>query len=190
MATRDIVGIAYSAGGLGPLRALIGGLPRSVPAPPGHHLVIHEDELLLTRGPKINRLRPSADTLFRSIARRHGARGVAVVLPGALDDGAAGAAAVAARGGTVIVQEPAHAEYASMPSSALKSVPDAVIVSTENLAEAVLDLVGKEIQDTLDPIPADLLWETDMTELGEEVPPDRPGPAGPHPSAARRASAP
>src|SRR5690349_1241127 len=57
-------------------------------APPGHHLLVHEEELLLTRGPKINRVRPSADALLRSIARWHGPRGVAVVLSGTLDDGA------------------------------------------------------------------------------------------------------
>jgi two-component system chemotaxis response regulator CheB len=224
MATRDIVGIACSAGGLTPLRELIAGLPPSVPAstlvvrhlssdskgmlpsilmrsgklpaafaqhgelispgrvqiaPPGHHLLVHEEELLLSRGPKINRVRPSADALFRSMARWHGSRAVAVVLSGTLDDGAAGAAAIAARGGAVIVQDPDEAGFPSMPANALRSAPGAVTAPTAQLAEAVLDLVGKPVADTAGPIPADLIWETDMTELAEETPPDRPPPGRP-----------
>ena len=224
MPTRDVVGIACSAGGLTPLRALIAGLPGSVPAgllvvrhlsadssgklpsiltrsgkltaafaghgeriqygriqiaPAGHHMVVHEEELMLTRGPKINRVRPSADALFRSLARWHGSRSVAVVLSGMLDDGAAGAAAVAARGGTVLVQQPSDADYPSMPSAALKTVPGAISVPSSKLAEAVLDLVGREVAAPSEPASAELVWETDMAEPAEDVPPDRPRPGWP-----------
>jgi two-component system chemotaxis response regulator CheB len=79
------------------------------------------------------------------------------------------------------VQDPTDADFPSMPASALKSVPGAIMASTADLAEAVLDVVGTEVPDNPEPIPADLLWETDMTELAEEVPPDRPRPGRPAP---------
>ena len=62
----------------------------------------------------------------------------AVVLTGANDDGARGAEAVHAAGGTVIVQNPATAERAEMPAAAIQRVEvDAVLELEEIAAELV-----------------------------------------------------
>ena len=64
--------------------------------------------------------RPSADELFLSLARNAGAGAIAVVLTGMGDDGAAGAAAVQAAGGAVIVQDEATSVVWGMPRAALE----------------------------------------------------------------------
>jgi two-component system, chemotaxis family, protein-glutamate methylesterase/glutaminase len=91
-------------------------------APPDHHLELEGERMVLSRGPRENRARPSIDALFRSAAHSHGARVAGVVLTGNLDDGTAGLHAIKRRGGVAIVQDPAAAKHPGMPQSALLNV--------------------------------------------------------------------
>lgn len=93
-------------------------------APPDHHLIIiiEDGHILLSRGPKENRHRPSVDPLFRSAARAYGRQVIGIVLTGSLDDGTVGLQTVKKAGGVAIVQEPDDAVCADMPRSAIDHV--------------------------------------------------------------------
>jgi two-component system, chemotaxis family, protein-glutamate methylesterase/glutaminase len=91
-------------------------------APPDHHMLLDGTTMRLSRGPKENHARPAIDPLFRSAAYTFGAGAIGVVLTGQMDDGTAGLKAIKACGGVAVVQDPATAEVASMPLSALRNV--------------------------------------------------------------------
>lgn len=91
-------------------------------ARPDHHLLLEGNRVLVTRGPKENRFRPSIDALFRSAAYTYGPRVIGVVLTGYLDDGTSGLWSVQRMGGVAVVQEPSDAEQPSMPTNALEFV--------------------------------------------------------------------
>ena len=97
-------------------------------APPDRHMVLHDGTLRLLDTATENFARPAADPLFRSAAAQYQARVVGVVLSGDLDDGASGLAAIRARGGYAVVQDPDDSEAPSMPRSAIAASdgPDAV----------------------------------------------------------------
>lgn len=161
-ATRDIVVIGASSGGLEPLRRILADLPAGLPASifvvlhvgpvshlaailqkssalpvqraatgmpykrghvyvavPGKHLLLHDDHILVRRGPRENQARPAIDPLFRTAAASFGGRVIGVVLSGALSDGAAGLLAIKRCGGLAVVQDPADALVPNMPASAL-----------------------------------------------------------------------
>ena len=106
-------------------------------APPDWHVLVRDRHIRLERGPKENGVRPAIDPLFRSIAEAYGRCAVAVVLSGSLSDGAAGAAAVATTGGTVLVQDPDDAIVPGMPEAALAAVPGAEAFTAAGLTAQI-----------------------------------------------------
>lgn len=88
-------------------------------APPDNHLLLKENEMLVTKGARENRYRPGVDPLFRSAAVAYGSSVIGIILTGLLDDGTAGLMAVAKCGGVTVVQDPKDAAYPDMPQSAM-----------------------------------------------------------------------
>ena len=87
----------------------------------------------MQRGPHENLHRPSVDALFRTAAHHYASRVIGVVLSGALDDGAAGLAAIKRAGGIAIVQDPADARVRDMPLNALERAGADHVVSSAAL---------------------------------------------------------
>jgi two-component system chemotaxis response regulator CheB len=112
-------------------------------APPDHHLLIEEDHVLVTRGPKENRFRPSIDALFRSAAYTYGPRVIGVVLTGFLDDGTSGLWSVQRLGGLVVVQDPNDADFPAMPTNALEFVTADHIVPLSQIGSLLTRLTSE-----------------------------------------------
>jgi two-component system chemotaxis response regulator CheB len=89
---------------------------------PDRHLLVGENGVIVSRGPKENNFRPSIDVLFRSAACHFGSRAIGVVLSGSLSDGSSGLFAIKQVGGLAVVQDPNEAPYPSMPNSAIARV--------------------------------------------------------------------
>jgi two-component system chemotaxis response regulator CheB len=103
-------------------------------APGNFHLLLERgaQSIALSTDPPVRFARPSIDVLFESVAAGVGSRAIGVVLTGASDDGARGAAAIKRAGGRVIVQTPESAESAVAPNAALARIrPDAVLALDE-----------------------------------------------------------
>jgi two-component system chemotaxis response regulator CheB len=117
---------------------------RVVVAPPGRHTLITPGlGIALIESGAFPPSRPSADLLLTTLAVAVGGRAIAAVLSGGGHDGATGASAIHAFGGTVLAtDEPSSREF-SMPLAAIKR-DDAVdaIVPLDDVAARLIALVG------------------------------------------------
>ncbi len=113
-------------------------------APPDRHLLLRQDVLRVTRGPRENRFRPAIDPLFRTAATEfHGAIGI--ILSGGQDDGAAGLAMIKRSGGIAMVQDPAEALQSSMPEAALRHVAADYVLSAKDMPAVLAGLVRERL---------------------------------------------
>jgi len=106
-------------------------------APADYHLLIEDTHFSLSTDEPVRYSRPSIDVTFQSAADSYGARAVGVVLTGANADGAAGLRRIVDRGGLAFVQMPQTAESPAMPTAALRSVPDARVLTIAEIATAI-----------------------------------------------------
>jgi len=108
--------------------------------PRDRHLSLEKGNVRVECGPKENRFRPSVDILFRSAASTYGRRVVGVVLTGYLDDGTAGLWHIKKHGGVAIVQDPADAQFSSMPQSAIENVDIDYVLPLKRIGEKLVEL--------------------------------------------------
>jgi two-component system chemotaxis response regulator CheB len=134
-------------------------LGRVYVAVPGVHLLLHDQHILLRRGPRENPARPAIDPLFGSAACSFGARVIGVVLSGALNDGTAGLLAIKRCGGVAVVQQPDDAAVREMPLSALLRVDIDHVAAAAELGGLLARLALEPAGET-PPIPLEIRLET------------------------------
>jgi len=115
-------------------------------APPDNHVLANEDgTVALSQSELVHFVRPSADLLFESAAGAYRDRVVAVVLTGTGSDGSMGVRAVKSVNGTVIVQDPADAEFDGMPKAAVATGDVDFVLRLDEIPNALLTLVLGEL---------------------------------------------
>ena len=179
--TRSVLPAILERGGPLPAAHAVDGEPlvggRIYVAPPDRHLLVRDGTVVLGRGPRENGHRPAVDVLFRSVARWYGPAAIGVVLSGALDDGAAGAAVVARHGGRVVVQEPTEALYDGMPASAIRADDPDAVVPVAAMAALLVEWSREQVHAPAPHSDGDLVVETDVADMVDAAldDPQRPG---------------
>lgn len=119
--------------------------------------------MLVKRGPKENRFRPSIDALFRSAAYTYGPRVIGVILTGMLDDGTSGMWSIKRLGGVSVIQDPQEAAYPSMPNSVAQQVAVDYCVRLADLASLFRKLMDQPVGQR------PTLSEAEETRINSEV---------------------
>ena len=109
-------------------------------APADYHLLVEPPHFSLSVDEPVLYARPSIDVLFESAADAFGKAIIGVILTGASQDGAHGAAQIQKRGGTVIVQEPATAESPTMPFAALAATQTRFVLPLDQIAATLIQI--------------------------------------------------
>ena len=116
-------------------------------APGGMHMTITGDvgdaTIALDQSPPVWGVRPTADPLFRSIARRFRAASVAVVLTGMGRDGAEGVRAIREAGGRAVLQDRATSTIFGMPNAALQLAGADRVAALGEIAPAIVAMLGE-----------------------------------------------
>ncbi len=115
---------------------------RAFVAPGSYHLRVRAalpyPRVALDDGPPVNGVQPAVDVTLQDVARVWGPRTVAVILTGMGRDGAQGAVAVKAAGGTVVVQDQATSVIYGMPRAVVERGAADVVLPLDRIPEAIL----------------------------------------------------
>jgi two-component system CheB/CheR fusion protein len=87
--------------------------------PPGRYLIVQRGKIRLTHPAEPRGLRLPIDVLFYSMAEETAECAIGIILSGSGADGSLGLRAIKGHGGLGMVQDPATAEYDSMPRNAI-----------------------------------------------------------------------
>jgi len=115
-------------------------------APPDEHLLVGPGKIQLAHSQLVHFSRPSIDLLFESVAGMYGSRSIGVILSGSNSDGAVGIRAIKEAGGTTLAQDPASADFKTMPQAAISTGCIDLVVSIAGIAEALKNLCeGRQV---------------------------------------------
>ena len=106
--------------------------------PPGKYLTMVDGEVRLTEPEATRGRRVPIDVFLRTLAAAYGRNAICVILSGTGSDGTLGLKRIKEDGGIAIVQDPADAEYDSMPRSAIATnLVDLILPAAEIPAKLV-----------------------------------------------------
>lgn len=109
-------------------------------APADYHLLVEYGYFSLSIDEPVSYARPSIDVLLESAADSYSDRAIGVILTGANQDGVQGLAALKARGGATIVQDPATAESPVLPRAAIAAVAVDAVLPLAQIAPRLMHL--------------------------------------------------
>ncbi len=120
-------------------------------APGNYHLMLKRRgaryEARVKQGPRVCHQRPSADVLFKTVAREAGVNGIGVVLTGMGGDGARGLKMMHDKGARTIAQDEETSVVFGMPKIAIEKGGVDTVVPLNNIPEQIIKYV-KELSAT------------------------------------------
>lgn len=119
--------------------------------PPSKHLSMNDGMLVLSRPQQETGRRVTIDLFFRTLAQQYGQRAVCVILSGTDSDGVIGLKHIKAQGGVTITQDPAEAEFDSMPRHAIETGMVDWVLPASAIPMRLVDYVQNEKAITLPP---------------------------------------
>jgi two-component system, chemotaxis family, protein-glutamate methylesterase/glutaminase len=113
-------------------------------APGGRHMQVERRDrvpvVALDDGPLVNFCRPAVDPLFASAAQVWGGAILALVLTGMGADGARGAAAIVAAGGSIVAQDEASSVVWGMPGAVARAGLCSAVLPLDRIAPKLVEL--------------------------------------------------
>lgn len=110
--------------------------------PPGKYMTIQEGKLQVVNRNPTKRLNQAIDIFFKSLADQQDGHGIGIILSGAGSDGTRGALYMHQQGGKVLAQDPATAEFKSMPLTVILNDHTQSICSPQALGRRLQELVN------------------------------------------------
>ncbi len=122
--------------------------PNSVFIAPGnYHMAVREiggeKRITLHQGPLENGCRPSANVLFRSVAKIYGKRALGIVLTGMGKDGLDGAQSMKTHGATILAQDKDSSVAWGMPRSVIEAELADFVLPLDEVALAVNKIISR-----------------------------------------------
>ena len=114
-------------------------------APGNFHITVEKEnfgyKIKTNQEPPENSCRPSADVLFRSVAKNFGASSVAVVLTGMGMDGLRGSEHIYEKGGRIIAQDKQSSVVWGMPGAVVKAGFANTVLPLNQITEEIIQIV-------------------------------------------------
>ncbi|MCX8086836.1 MAG: EAL domain-containing protein [Rhodocyclaceae bacterium] len=124
--------------------------------PANNNAILKEGRLQLTAAPPEVVPKPSINQFLISLAAEEGEAAVGIILSGTGSDGVAGLRAIQAAGGFTLVQKPDTAKYDGMPRAAIEAGVADHVLSPEEIAARLPELLELPANDA-ESLPPDLL---------------------------------